>query len=79
MQARGLNYRLKFCWLKVICCTVYVNQTNLNVKLNTSGGGNRASQKFGGSMAHLGTMYVGFIITLIFKVDSVVTFVKDPP
>jgi len=22
MQARGLlNYRLKFCWLKVICCT----------------------------------------------------------
>ena len=37
MQARRLlNYRLKFCWLKVICCTVYVNQTTLNVKSSTT-------------------------------------------
>jgi len=31
MQVRGfLNYRLKYCWPKVIYCSIYVNQTNLN-------------------------------------------------
>ena len=34
MQARGLlNFRLKYCWLKVICCTCQSNE--LNVKLST--------------------------------------------
>jgi len=34
MQARGfLNYRLKYCWPKVIYCRLYVYQTNLNGKL----------------------------------------------
>ena len=30
-----LNYRLKYCQLKVVCCRLYVNQTILNRKLST--------------------------------------------
>jgi len=39
MQARGLlNYRLKYCWPKVIYSSLYVNQTNLNGKLRKTWG-----------------------------------------
>ena len=40
MQARGfLNHHLKYCWPKVICCRLYVYQTNLNGKLRKKLGG----------------------------------------
>jgi len=54
MQYRGLlNYCLKFCWLKVICCIQYVNQTNLNVELSTQLGAKLwASQNSGITMAY---------------------------
>jgi len=53
MQARGLQ--LKFCWLKVICCSLYVNQTNLIAKSSTKLGGQAGGQqKIWGAMAHPG-------------------------
>jgi len=54
MQAREfLNYRLKYCWLKVFCCICQVvNQTNLNGKFKKKLGG--AKQKPEGAMVHPG-------------------------
>jgi len=45
MQARVLlNYRLKYCWPKVINCRLYVKQTNLNGKLRKKLGGQTVGQ-----------------------------------
>jgi len=59
MQARGfLNYRLKYCWPKVIYCRLYVYQTNLNGKLRKNlrrrGAKEGAKQKSAGAMTHPG-------------------------
>jgi len=49
--ARKSSNRLKFCWLKL--SAVYVNQTNLNVKLSKKLGASRGAVKnLGGAMAH---------------------------
>jgi len=57
MQARGLlNYRLKYCWPKVIYC-IYINQTNLNGKLRKNWGAKQgAKQKSVGAMTHPGPL-----------------------
>jgi len=39
MQARGLlNYRLKHCWLKVICCLYQPNELEWDIKKKLGGG-----------------------------------------
>jgi len=50
-QARDfLNYRLKYCWPKVIYCSICVNQTNLSGKLRKKLGDQAgANQKSGGN------------------------------
>jgi len=50
MQARGfLTYHLKYCWPKVICCSLYVNQMNLIGKLRKN---LRGQPQTWGGMAH---------------------------
>jgi len=57
MQARGfLNYRLKYCWPKVINCSLCVNQTNFKweIKKKTVGTSREPSKNLGGGMTHPG-------------------------
>jgi len=49
MQARGvLNYRLKYCWLKLICSICRPNELEPEIKQKTGEGKLGASQKSGG-------------------------------
>jgi len=55
MQARGLlNYRLKYCWPKVIYCICQPNELEQEIKKKTGGAKQGAKQKSGGPMAHPG-------------------------
>jgi len=51
MQARGfVNHRLKYCWPKIIYCSLYVNQTNLKgILIKNWGGAIRDQAKIWGS------------------------------
>ena len=49
--ARKSSNRLKFCWLKVICCICQSNELEREIKQKT-GGKRGASQKSGGTVAH---------------------------
>jgi len=54
-KTRGfLNYRLKFCWPKVIYCTRQPNKLEWEIKKKTGGAKQGANQKSGGAMAHPG-------------------------
>ena len=49
LMARGLlNYHLKFCWLKVICCICQSNELECNIKHKKLGGPAGGQQKSGG-------------------------------
>jgi len=56
MQARGLlNYRLKHCWLKVICCLYQPKELEWDIKKKLGGGKQGVKQKSGGGIAHPGS------------------------
>jgi len=61
MQARGfLNYRLKYCWLKVICCrpTCQPNELEWETKKKTGGVKQETKEISGGDMAHPGSLRI---------------------
>jgi len=48
MRAKGLlNYRLRFCWLKVICCLCQSNENEHEIEHRTGGPKLGTSQKPG--------------------------------
>jgi len=54
MQARGfLNYRLKYCWLKFICCFCQPNELKREIR-KKSGDQTGGQPKIWGAMAHPG-------------------------
>jgi len=54
MQTRGLlNYRLKFCWLKVICCVIYhSNELERKIKHKTGWSSRMPAKSLGGHGPH---------------------------
>jgi len=53
MQATGfLNYRLKYCWPKVICFICQPNELKWEIKKKTGDSKQGVSQKSGRAMAH---------------------------
>jgi len=56
MQARGfLNYRLKYCWPKVIYCICQPNELKREIKKKLEGAKQGANQKSRGAMAYPGS------------------------
>jgi len=50
--ARKSSDRLKFCWLKVICCTCQSNELEREIKQKTRGASRRPAKNLRGTMAH---------------------------
>jgi len=50
--ARKSSHRLKFCWLKVICCICQSNELEHEIKQKTGRPSRGASKYLGGAMAH---------------------------
>jgi len=53
-RLEGLNYRLKYCWPKVIYFIYQPNEVEREIKKKTEGAKQGAKQKSGGAMAHPG-------------------------